>query len=319
MPLGLRQLRYFARIARTGVMGHAAEELGVAQSALSHHMSELEAQLGVRLFDRRPRGVTLTPAGERLLDHAQAILGALERAETDVRDFREQASGPFVLGLCHTATEVAALTIMRRAADQLPGMHLTIVEGVSGNLLAMMLRGEIDLAAAYQPPDDSRFEVRPILNEHLYLVGLPQMIGPQDAPISFEDLPQGKVLALNLVRSSRSIIHSQFLRRQITPHPQLEIESLSALVQAMRAGLGCSILARATVAGDLARGSLHARKIIEPELNRSLYLVSRAHQPRRRVDDEMAGLVLAVLAEAVAEGRWPGESLAGPGRQAGRP
>lgn len=316
MPLNLRQLRYFAEIARIGVMGHAAEELGVAQSALSHHMSELESQLGVRLFDRRPRGVTLTPAGERLFEHAQAILGALERAETDVRDFTEQVSGPFVLGLCHTATEVAALGIMQRVAEQLPGVHLSIVESVSGNLLAMMLRGEIDLAVAYQPPDDSRFHTLPILNEHLYLVGLPQMIGAQDAPISFDDLPQGKVLALNLVRSSRSIVHSQFLRRQIIPHPQLEIESLSALIQAMRAGLGCSILARATVADDLAKGGLHARKIIHPELNRTLYLVTMANQPRRRADDEMSKLVLAVLDEAVADGRWPGESLTGSGGQA---
>lgn len=70
--------------------------------------------------------------------------------------------------------------------------------------------------------------------------------GAQDAPISFDDLPQGKVLALNLVRSSCSIVHSQFLRRQIIPQPQLEIESLSALIQALRADLGCSILARAT-------------------------------------------------------------------------
>jgi LysR family nitrogen assimilation transcriptional regulator len=309
--LSLRQLRYFAQIARTGVMGHAAEELGVAQSALSHHVSELEAHLGVRLFDRRPRGVTLTPAGERLFEHAQAILGALERAETDVRDFTEHASGPFVLGLCHTATEVAALMIMEYAAEQLPGMHLTLVEGASGNLLAMMLRGEVDMAVAYHPPNDNRFNALPILSEHLYLVGLSQLIGQQDAPITFDDLPQGKVLALNLVRSSRSIVHSQFLRRQITPHPQLEIESLSALIRAMRAGLGCSILARATVADDLAKGSLHARKIIEPELNRTLYLVTLANQPRRRVDDEMAKLVLAILAKAVADGQWPGERLTG--------
>lgn len=272
-------------------------------------MAELEAQLGVRLFNRRPRGVALTPAGERLHEHAQVILAALERAEADVRDFTEQAVGPFVLGLCHTATEVAALTIMQKAAERLPGIHLTIVESVSGNLLAMMLRGEVDLAVAYQPPEDSRFNALPILNEHLYLVGLPQMIGSQDAPISFDDLPQGKVLALNLVRSSRSIVHSQFLRRQITPHPQLEIESLSALIQAMRAGLGCSILARATVAEDLAKGSLHARRIKDPELTRTLYLVVPANRPRRRVDDEMRKLISTTLVDAVAAGRWPGERL----------
>ncbi|WP_028714263.1 MULTISPECIES: LysR family transcriptional regulator [unclassified Paracoccus (in: a-proteobacteria)] len=309
MPLSLRQLRYFEHIARIGVIGHAAQDLGVAQSALSHHMAELEAQLGVRLFNRRPRGVALTPAGERLHEHAQVILAALERAEADVRDFTEQAVGPFVLGLCHTATEVAALTIMQKAAERLPGIHLTIVESVSGNLLAMMLRGEVDLAVAYQPPEDSRFNALPILNEHLYLVGLPQMIGSQDAPISFDDLPQGKVLALNLVRSSRSIVHSQFLRRQITPHPQLEIESLSALIQAMRAGLGCSILARATVAEDLAKGSLHARRIKDPELTRTLYLVVPANRPRRRVDDEMRKLISTTLVDAVAAGRWPGERL----------
>lgn len=309
MPLSLRQLRYFEHIARTGVIGHAAQDLGVAQSALSHHMAELEAQLGVRLFNRRPRGVALTPAGERLHEHAQVILAALERAEADVRDFTEQAVGPFVLGLCHTATEVAALTIMQKAAERLPGIHLTIVESVSGNLLAMMLRGEVDLAVAYQPPEDSRFNALPILNEHLYLVGLPQMIGSQDAPISFDDLPQGKVLALNLIRSSRSIVHSQFLRRQITPHPQLEIESLSALIQAMRAGLGCSILARATVAEDLAKGSLHARRIKDPELTRTLYLVVPANRPRRRVDDEMRKLISTTLVDAVAAGRWPGERL----------
>ncbi|KGJ08606.1 LysR family transcriptional regulator [Paracoccus versutus] len=309
MPLSLRQLRYFEHIARTGVIGHAAQDLGVAQSALSHHIAELEAQLGVRLFNRRPRGVALTPAGERLHEHAQAILAALERAEADVRDFTEQAVGPFVLGLCHTATEVAALTIMQKAAERLPGMHLTIVESVSGNLLAMLLRGEIDLAVAYHPPDDSRFDATPVLNEHLYLIGLPQMIGRQDTPISFEEIPRGKVLALNLVRSSRSIVHSQFLRRQITPHPRLEIESLSALIQAMRASLGCAILARATVAGELVQGHLHARRIKDPELTRTLYLVVRANQPRRRVDDEMRKLISTILADTVAEGRWPGEHL----------
>lgn len=62
---------------------------------------------------------------------------------------------------------------------------------------------------------------------------------------------------------------------------------------------------------DLAKGRLHARKIIEPELNRTLYLVKLANQPGRRMDDEMGKLVLAILAKAVAEKRWPGESLMG--------
>jgi LysR family nitrogen assimilation transcriptional regulator len=103
VPLSFRQLRYFVAIAEAGVLAHAAESLNVAQSALSHHVSEAEAELGVKLLERRPRGIVLTAAGRRLYEHAGAILSALAQAEIDVKTFTETASGPISVGLSHTA------------------------------------------------------------------------------------------------------------------------------------------------------------------------------------------------------------------------
>ena len=76
-----RQLRYFAAIFEHRTLSNAAENLRVAASALSHHLANLEAELGVTLFDRKPRGMEPTAAGHRLHEHAKAILKAMAAAE----------------------------------------------------------------------------------------------------------------------------------------------------------------------------------------------------------------------------------------------
>ena len=305
MAIGLKQLLYFKRIADTGVMAHAAQDLGVAQSALSHHMSELEAMLGVKLFERRPRGVALTPAGERLHQHAAVILNSLEKAETDIRGFTEHPSGPIALGLCHTAIEVLSLRIMQRSALHLPNVHLSIAEGGSNHLIAMLARGELDMVIGYNPPDDGRFVTSPLLDEEMYLIGLPQIIGESQDPIDFADIPRGQVMGLNTARASRAVISSHMLRRQIEPNPRLELDSLNAIVKAMRAGLGCSILARATVLGSLNAGHLHARLIVQPQLTRSLNLISAVGATETRTFQVIRQEIIGTIQEAIQDGSWP--------------
>ena len=102
MRLDLRQLRYFLAVGDAGALSHAAQKLNLAQSAVSHHLAELEAKLGVQLVERHPRGIRLTAAGQRLHEHARAIVAAVAKAEEDVKAFAEEASGPVSVGLSHT-------------------------------------------------------------------------------------------------------------------------------------------------------------------------------------------------------------------------
>lgn len=305
MALGLRQIRYFIAIADAGVLSRAAEALNIAQSALSHHVAALEADLGVKLLERRPRGVALTAAGRRLYEHASAVLAILGKAEQDVRTFNEAAAGPVSLGLSHTALSMVALDVMKAARKDLPGVHLTIVEALSPALIERVFSGTVDLALTYNPPRDARLDIQLLHEEDLYLVGTPDMIGRSSGPIAFSAIPQKSVIGLTPMPASRAIIQTQVLRNQITPSMTLEVDSLSALRMALEAGLGCAILSRATVLADLAAEKYHARRIVDPPLSRSLALVALAERPQTKAFLEIRKIVTDVVRAAVSERRWP--------------
>lgn len=305
MALGLRQIRYFIAIADAGVLSRAAERLNIAQSALSHHVAALENDLGVKLLERRPRGIALTAAGRRLYEHASAVLSALGKAEEDVRNFNEAAAGPVYLGLSHTGISLVALDFMKAVRTNAPGVYLTIVEALSPALTERVLSGTLDLALAYNPPRDARLDVELLLEEDLYLVGHPGLIGRSTGPIAFSAIPQRSVLGLTPMPASRAIIQTQVLRNQVIPSETLEVDSLPALRMALEAGLGCAILSRATVLSDLAAEKYYARRIIDPPLTRSLGLIALADRPQTKAFLEVRKTAIEVVRAAVSDKRWP--------------
>src|SRR5437899_11972005 len=156
VTLGLRQIRYFIAIADAGVLSRAAETLDVGQCALSHHVAALETDLGVKLLERRPRGIALTAAGRRLYEHASAVLSALGKAEEDVRTYNEAATGPVCIGLSHTALSMVALDVMKAVRKNSPGVHMTVVEALSPALVERVSSARFDLALAEKPPKAAR-------------------------------------------------------------------------------------------------------------------------------------------------------------------
>ncbi|KWV48438.1 hypothetical protein AS156_18340 [Bradyrhizobium macuxiense] len=308
MTLSLRQLRYFVAIADSGAFARAAETLNIAQSALSHHVSEIETELGVTLLDRRPRGIMLTPAGRRLYEHAGAILSAMTKAEIDVKTFTEVAAGPVAIGLSHTAGAVSALPIMQSVGTACPDVHLTINEGLSPHLTEQVLSGALDFALVFNPSNDARLEREALLKEELFLVGRVEIIGRSHSPVAFPDIPQGAVLGLT-PPTSRAIIQAQILRNQIKPSPKLEIDSLNIMRTALEAGLGCAILARSTVGADLLKNGVHARRIIGPTLTRELSLISLAEHPQTRAFTEVRKILREVVLQEAKSGRWPAEVI----------
>lgn len=317
MALGLRQIRYFIAIADAGVLSRAAETLNIAQSALSHHVAALEADLGVKLLERRPRGIALTAAGRRLYEHGSAVLASLGKAEEDVRTYNEAATGPVSLGLSHTAIAMVALDLMKAVRKRSPGVHLTIIEALSPTLIDRVLSGTVDLALAYNPQRDARLDVEWLHEEDLFLVGHPSLIGRSSGPIAFSAIPQKSVLGLMPLPASRAIIQTQVLRNQIVPSPMLEVDSLSALRTALEAGLGCAILSRATVLADIAAEKYHARRIVDPPLSRSLALVALADRPQTKAFLEVRKTVTEVVRAAVSERRWPAKGSERPRRRSG--
>jgi DNA-binding transcriptional LysR family regulator len=140
----LRHLRYFVAIAEERSFTRAAERLWVAQPGLSTQMRRLEAELGVKLFERHTRGADLTHAGEVFLERARTALAAADAAGAIGRDLDAGLVGSLKLGFASEARWGAAPEVLQRFTDDRPGVELTVIEAYGGTLWRDLRDGRLD-------------------------------------------------------------------------------------------------------------------------------------------------------------------------------
>src|SRR6188474_2251324 len=144
----LRHLRYFVAIAEEHSFTRAAERLWVAQPGLSTQIRRLESELGVRLFERRPRGVDLTDAGELFLERARKAVAAAELARSTGDDVRAGLVGTLRLGIVTGAGWPHLGELLGRFGRDRPDVELTVVESYAGALLRDLRDGRLDAVLA---------------------------------------------------------------------------------------------------------------------------------------------------------------------------
>ena len=146
MPLDVRRLRVLREVAAQGSFSAAAEALAFTQPAVSRQIATLEAEAGTRLVDRTARGVRLTLAGELLVEHAEAILGRLAAAESQLEALADVDAGRLRLGTFPTASATLTPLAIAAFAQEYPGVDLRLFEGRSPEMLPLIAAGELDLA-----------------------------------------------------------------------------------------------------------------------------------------------------------------------------
>src|SRR5271169_3084237 len=131
----LRHLRYFVAVAEEGSLSNAAEKrLHTAQPSLSRQIRDLELEVGVKLLERRPRGITLTPAGRIFLDHARMALLQIETAGEAARRTEQPDKPVFVIGFL-IGQEVTCLPeTLRILREEAPGIEITFFSQSSPDL-----------------------------------------------------------------------------------------------------------------------------------------------------------------------------------------
>ena len=144
----LRHLRYFVAIAEERSFTRAAERLWTAQPGLSTQIRRLEAELGVRLFDRHTRGVDLTDAGELFLERARATLAAAEEALSTGRDLKAGVVGTVRLGLPVEAPAAFAPSLLAVFGRERPAVEVSVFESYGGALLRDLRDGRLDAVIA---------------------------------------------------------------------------------------------------------------------------------------------------------------------------
>jgi DNA-binding transcriptional LysR family regulator len=165
----LRQLRYFAAIAELGSVSRAAERLHVSQPPLSTQIKSLEAELGVRLFDRTNRGVTLTPAGAVFYEEARAVLARLEHAKTETVRAGRGDVGVLSVGFVSIADYGILPPALKAFRARFPAAQVQLHELTTDAQLRELGALRLDLGIGLGPVDEPDIVFEPVMQEELIL------------------------------------------------------------------------------------------------------------------------------------------------------
>jgi DNA-binding transcriptional LysR family regulator len=304
--MDLHQLRLFTHIYDAGSLSGAAERCRIAVSAVSLHLANLEAELATSLFDRVPRGMKPTAAGERLIGHARTILGAVETARADVVGAVAPVSGKLRIGMASSAVTALGGPLLAAMAKRFPLVDLSISDSVPSDRIADLLESELDLAIAFNPVAHPQLACHPLLRERLFCMGRRDVLEGDGEPIALASVLDMPLILPRQGEAMRALTGDHGWLKKIEARARLQPGSGLAIKEAVFHGLGATIASPMLVLNDSRAGDLVMRPIVEPELWRSLFLCSHRRQPETRAKEECRSVIESLVAGLLASGDWVG-------------
>lgn len=275
--VNLQQLRYVAAVSETKSFTKAADAAFVVQSALSQQVRKFEAELGVQLFARTTRSVTLTPAGEMLMPLVRRVLAGVEQIQTDAEALRGTLSGRLTVGVMEVPPDdldIAAL--IAGFHTRYPHVSVTLRSGGIDQLLAAVRDRRIDIAivgSSAETPRHDLLDTRPLMTESLVAVlpdGHPLAAGTavplrELAAYPFIDFPPGYGLRHETDRGFTGVA------RRVA----FEVTRVDQVVQFVRRGLGVALLPESVARSRAHDGAgLTLLSVTGADLRRQVNLVT---------------------------------------------
>lgn len=268
----------FANIASEGSVTRAAALMHRSQPALSQQMARLREAVGDPLYRRTRHGVSLTPAGQALLPHAEALARALYGARTLAEAWRTLHSGKLALAVSTTVAHWWLPAPLARFAASYPQLQLSVLTRNTHDAVALLARGEAELAIVEGPldeepvPEDMRTAV---LATDLIVLAC----HPADPLAGGRTVTTGDLQGLGLVRrergsGTRESVDRALAAAGIAPRARLEVTGVAAVVAAIRAGLAPGFVSRLAVAEDLAAGRIVEVPVANLHLTRDFTCIS---------------------------------------------
>jgi LysR family transcriptional regulator, low CO2-responsive transcriptional regulator len=312
--LSLYKLEIFNMVAVEGSFSKAAERLFLTQPAVSLHMRDLESALGVPLFQRSSRGVTLTSPGETLLDYTRCILRLVAEAESAVTQVDELSSGQLAIGATPGAGIYLLPGWMQTFQQRYPGLTPSLRTDITPALAAELAAGRLDLAFV-----EGELESRPSLG----IMGLHPitffLLAAADHPLAkYEQITLEQLHDLPFVTrppgsQTRVWMDQVFQKQGIRPRLAAEFDHPEAIKEAVASGMGVAIVPEWAAASERLGSRLIARPIPGSDLRRMLKLLWNTDSPLKPIgraflshlSDDFPKLAQLVASEAALDIKLP--------------
>jgi LysR family transcriptional regulator for metE and metH len=268
MDLEIRHLKLVAAIAQYGTLTRAGDALHLSQSALSHQLRDLEDRVGKPLFVRGKRVMTITPAGEKLLDAARSVLSTLDGAASALRS--NDLAGPVPLRIateCNTCYHwlPAVLPVFK---ERFPNVEIRLELPASNRLLSSLVDDELDLAIMSSLQRDRRVTARPLFDDELLVAVHPSHRFARKPFVAVTEL-RDETLILHSAVEQSSIMRRVLLANGVYPkHTIAQVQLTEAILALVGAGVGVAVLARWVLQRYLDDGTVRGVRITPKGLHR---------------------------------------------------
>jgi LysR family transcriptional regulator, low CO2-responsive transcriptional regulator len=268
-----RQIRVFTEVARRLSFVRAAEALHLTPPAVTMQVKELEASLGLPLFDRQGRSVSLTTTGEYFLVYARRLLSTLKDAEDAMARFKRVETGVLNIGLVSTAKYFVP-RLLARFREEHTGVEARLqVAGNREQLVALLHAGEVDLAIMGRPPKELATRSEPFAAHPLVFVGPPGHPLVAAEHVDPEALANHPFIVREEGSGTRKAMEDFFRAQHVAPHIAMEMSSNETIKQAVMAGMGLSFLSLHTIGLEMRHGLIDIVEVEGTPIMRTWNLV----------------------------------------------
>ncbi|MBI5105653.1 MAG: LysR family transcriptional regulator [Solirubrobacterales bacterium] len=305
----LRHLRTIAAVARHGSFTRAADELHLAQSAISQQIRRLEAELGCQVFRRTSRSVELTAEGRLVLDYAHRVLSEVEGLHNELEELSGLLRGDLKLGGMYPTGMYDLADVLADFHERHPGVKIHMLEDTQDELLAMLRADEIDAAFTAVDPDGLGEDfAASLIWEEEFVVALP--VGhplASQAEITLEQLAGVDLVAYRANSALRRRLEQAMAAKGLAPTNAFVTTEMGAVRALVAKGLGCAVLPRSIA--DEPGPEIVVRPVGPQVLTWPVALVWRAARRQPPAAKAFLSLALARAEEAAAADARPAVHL----------
>jgi DNA-binding transcriptional LysR family regulator len=284
-----RRLQVFYTVARLLSFTKAAETLHMTQPAVTFQVRQLEDHFNTRLFNRTHNRVTLTEAGRKTYEYAEHIFELYSEMENSVKELTGDVSGALILGASTTIAEYMLPSLLRGFRDRYPEVNLRLKVSNTEGIVSMVENSMIDLGVVEAPVANKNLLVEVCRRDQLVvLVPANHALAGREA-ITMEELMRFPFICREEGSGTREVIIEYMTRMGLDPNGLnicLELGSPEAIKGAVEAGMGLSILSRATIAKEATLGTLCGINL-SPPLERAFSFVRQRQKFHLRAMEEL--------------------------------
>lgn len=280
--LNLNHLRVFRAVCETNSITHAARQLHISQPAASKQLAELEAQLGVALVERRPRGVRLTAAGEVLGRHARRLFHEEAAAEAALQALLGLELGQLSLAASTTIGSYIVPAVFGALHAAHPNVKLQLEIGNAARVEELVLGGQLDLGLSEGTPASESLHVEVFTHDSMVLIAAPEhplVAQASHGPLSARVLENVPFIVRERGSGTREVVEAALERRGLRVAPVMSLGSTEAIKNAVARGLGVALVSSLTIELELSSARLRTLELADLSIRRALHLLTLEGKP----------------------------------------